>query len=233
MLETLARNYNNRCPEAYLFEMATVYIPIEGEDLPDELPKIALGMYGADCDFFTLKGAIEALLMKAGIRDVDVEPMSDCPFLHPGRAAKLIAGGKELGFLGEVHPDVQENYGIGMRAYVAEIDFNTFELQSDLVRVYRHLPRFPASTRDLAFVCARSIPVLRLEREIAQAVGKILETISLFDVYEGAQIPEGMKSVAFNLTLRSPERTLTDDEADSAVKRAIAALETLGIHLRS
>ncbi len=233
MLETLARNYNNRCPEAYLFEMATVYIPIEGEDLPDELPKIALGMYGADCDFFTLKGAIEALLMKAGIRDVDVEPMSDCPFLHPGRAAKLIAGGKELGFLGEVHPDVQENYGIGMRAYVAEIDFNTFEQQSDLVRVYRHLPRFPASTRDLAFVCARSIPVLRLEREIAQAVGKILETISLFDVYEGAQIPEGMKSVAFNLTLRSPERTLTDDEADSAVKRAIAALETLGIHLRS
>ena len=128
---------------------------------------------------------------------------------------------------------MQENYGIGMRAYVAEIDFNTFEQQSDLVRVYRHLPRFPASTRDLAFVCARSIPVLRLEREIAHAVGKILETISLFDVYEGAQIPEGMKSVAFNLTLRSPERTLTDDEADSAVKRAIAALETLGIHLRS
>ena len=233
MLETLARNYNNRCPEAYLFEMATVYIPVEGRELPDELPKIALGMYGTACDFFTLKGAIEALLMKAGIRNVDVEPVHDCPFLHPGRAAKLIADGKEFGFLGEVHPDVQENYGIGQRAYVAELDFNTFEQLSDLVRVYRHLPRFPASTRDLAFVCERAIPVLRLEREIARAAGKILESISLFDVYEGSQIPEGMKSVAFNLTLRSPERTLTDEEADGAVKRAIAALETLGIHLRS
>ena len=232
MLETLARNYNNRCPGAYLFEMATVYIPVDGRELPDELPKIALGMYG-DCDFFTLKGAVEALLLKAGIRDVDVEPVHDCPFLHPGRAAKLIVDGKELGFMGEVHPDVLENYGIGTRAYVAELDFNTFEQASDLIRVYRHLPRFPASTRDLAFVCARDIPVLRIEREIADAVGKILESILLFDVYEGAQIAEGMKSVAFNLTLRSPERTLTDEEADAAVKRAIAALEKLGIHLRS
>ena len=232
MLETLARNYNNRCPGAYLFEMATVYIPVDGRELPDELPKIALGMYG-DCDFFTLKGAVEALLAKAGIRDADVEPVHDCPFLHPGRAAKLIVDGAELGFLGEVHPDVLENYGIGTRAYVAELDFGTFEQASNLVRVYRHLPRFPASTRDLAFVCARDIPVLRIEREIAAAVGQILESILLFDVYEGSQIAEGMKSVAFNLTLRSPERTLTDDEADAAVKRAIAALEKLGIRLRS
>ena len=228
MLETLARNYNNRCPGAYLFEMATVYIPVDGRELPDELPKIALGMYG-DCDFFTLKGAVEALLAKAGIRGADVEPVHDCPFLHPGRAAKLIVDGMELGFLGEVHPDVLENYGIGTRAYVAELDFGTFEKVSNLVRVYRHLPRFPASTRDLAFVCARDIPVLRIEREIAGAVGQILESILLFDVYEGSQIAEGMKSVAFNLTLRSPERTLTDDEADAAVKRAIAALEKLGI----
>ena len=232
MLETLARNYNNRCPGAYLFEMATVYIPVDGRELPDELPKITLGMYG-DCDFFTLKGAVEALLAKAGIRGADVEPVHDCPFLHPGRAAKLIVDGMELGFLGEVHPDVLENYGIGTRAYVAELDFGTFEKVSNLVRVYRHLPRFPASTRDLAFVCARDIPVLRIEREIAGAVGQILESILLFDVYEGSQIAEGMKSVAFNLTLRSPERTLTDDEADAAVKRAIAALEKLGIRLRS
>ncbi|MBQ7541824.1 MAG: phenylalanine--tRNA ligase subunit beta [Clostridia bacterium] len=232
MLETLARNYNNRCPGAYLFEMATVYIPVEGRELPNELPKIALGMYG-DCDFFTLKGAVEALLLKAGVRDVDVEPVGDLPFLHPGRAAKLLVGGKELGFLGEVHPDVQENYGIGQRAYVAELDFGTFEQVSDLTRVYKALPRFPASTRDLAFVCTREIPVLRMEREITAAVGRILESIALFDVYEGEQIPQGMKSVAFNLTLRSPERTLTDDEADTAVKRAIAALEKLGIHLRS
>ena len=108
---------------------------------------------------------------------------------------------------------------------MAELDFGTFEQVSDLTRVYKSLPRFPASTRDLAFVCTRDIPVLRMEREIAHAVGKILESIALFDVYEGEQIPQGMKSVAFNLTLRSPERTLTDDEADSAVKRAIAALE--------
>ena len=233
MLEVLARNYNNRCPEAYLFEMATVYIPVEGRDLPDELPRVALGMYGPGADFFTLKGAVEALFEKLGIRDADVEAIRDCPFLHPGRSAKLLIGGKELGFIGEVHPDVLETYGIEERAYVGELDFNALEEAADLVRVYHHLPRFPASTRDLAFVCPKSIPVLRLERLIAAAAGSILEKIALFDVYEGSQIPEGMKSVAFNLTLRSAERTLTDEEADAAVKRAIKELAKLEIHLRS
>ena len=233
MLETLTRNYNNRCPEAYLFEMATVYIPVEGQELPDELPRVALGMYGAGADFFTLKGVVEALFEKLGIRDADVEPIHDCPFLHPGRAAKLLVGGKELGFIGEVHPDVLENYGIEDRAYVGELDFDALEEAANLTRVYTRLPRFPASTRDLAFVCPKSIPVLRLERLIGAAAGKILEKIALFDVYEGSQIPEGMKSVAFNLTLRSPERTLTDEEADAAVKRAIKELAKLDIHLRS
>ena len=233
MLEVLARNYNNRCPGVKLYEMATVYLPVDGQELPDEKKKIALGMYGEGADFYTLKGAAEVLFDALGIRNVDGEAVHDCPFLHPGRAAKLSVGGTVLGCIGEVHPDVAENYGMDVRAYVGELDFDALRQASDLVRVYRPLPRFPASTRDLAFVCARGIPVLRLERAIADAAGKLLESIALFDVYEGAQIPEGMKSVAFNLTLRSPERTLTDDEADDAVQRAIEALAALGIHLRS
>ena len=233
MLEVLARNYNNRCPGVKMYEIATVYLPVEGRDLPDERKKIALGMYGVGVDYYTIKGAVEALFDTLGIRDADVVRLADCPFLHPGRAAKLVADGTELGFIGEVHPDVAENYGMDVNIYVGELDLALLEEKSDLVRVYTHLPRFPASTRDLAFVCPREIPVLRLEREIAAAAGKLLEKITLFDVYEGSQIPDGMKSVAFNLTLRSPERTLTDEEADAAVKRAVKALEALNIFLRS
>ena len=233
MLEVLSRNFNNRCPGVRMYEMATVYLPVDGQALPDEKKKVALGMYGANVDFYTIKGAAEVLFDALGIRDVDVEPLRECPFLHPGRAATLRAGNTAIGYIGEVHPDVAENYGIETRAYVGELDFDALEALSDLVRVYTHLPRFPASTRDLAFVCPRHIPVLRLERLIAEASGKLLESIALFDVYEGSQIPDGMKSVAFNLTLRSPERTLTDDEADDAVQRAVAALGELGIHLRS
>ena len=192
-----------------------------------------MGMYGAGCSFFTIKGIVEELLYKLGIEDYDVEAVKDNPSYHPGRTAVISKDGKVIGTVGEIHPQVLENYGIGTKAYAAEISFDVcFEL-SQLKRTYKQLPKFPALTRDLAFVCKKSEPVLVLEKTIAQAVGKNLESIELFDVYEGSQIPEGMKSVAFNLKLRAADRTMTDEEADSAMKKAVKALEKLGISLRS
>ncbi|MBQ2964094.1 MAG: phenylalanine--tRNA ligase subunit beta [Clostridia bacterium] len=233
MLETLARNYNNRNAKAYLYELGKEYIWKGADELPEEPQMLCLGMYGAECSFFTIKGIVEELLYKLGVEDYDVEAVTDNPSYHPGRTAVISKDGKVIGTLGEIHPQVLGNYGIGVKAYAAEISFNAcFEL-SQLKRTYKQLPKFPALTRDLAFVCKKSEPVLMLEKTIAQAVGKNLESIELFDVYEGSQIPEGMKSVAFNLKLRAADRTMTDEEADSAMKKAVKALEKIGISLRS
>ncbi len=233
MLEVLSRNYNNRNAGARLYELSTVYIPVSGEALPDERQTVSLGMYGEGCDFFSLKGVIEELLYNLGISEYDVDAVSDCVYLHPGRAARLTVNGDESGVFGEVHPDVLDNYEIETKAYVGTLCFDVLCKHANLAKTYRQLPRFPAVTRDLAFVCNKKLPVLTLERAISEAAGKNLESISLFDVYEGSQIPDGMKSVAFNLVLRSPDKTMTDEEADSAVKRAVKALEKLGISLRS
>ena len=233
MLETLARNYNNRNAKAYLYELGKEYIWKGADELPEEPQVLCMGMYGADCNFFTIKGIVEELLYKLGVEDYDVEAVTDNPSYHPGRTAVISKDGKIIGTVGEIHPQVLSNYGIGVKAYAAEISFDAcFEL-SQLKRTYKQLPKFPALTRDLAFVCKKSEPVLMLEKTIAQAVGKNLESIELFDVYEGSQIPEGMKSVAFNLKLRAADRTMTDEEADSAMKKAVKALEKIGISLRS
>ena len=173
------------------------------------------------------------LLSAVGIDKYDIERTVTCPFLHPGRAAELSVDGMTLGIMGEVHPAVLENYEIGTRCYIAQISMDALLKFGMTDKVYSPLPKFPAVTRDLAFVCDKALPVLKLENEITDAVGKILEDISLFDVYEGAQIEKGKKSVAFSLKLRSNEKTLTDEEADAAMKRAIKALEKHGAVLRS
>lgn len=232
LLEVLSRNYNNRNLDAKIYELAMQYIPRGTEELPIEKQSVSIGMYGPTVNFFTLKGVVEELLYKCGIDDYDIEPVTDNPTFHPGRTAKILVDGEEIGILGEIHPTVQANYAIGARTYVAEIDFNSIEAKGNTKRTYKPLPKFPASNRDLAFVCSRDIPVLMLERLIRNAIGKTLENITLFDVYTGAQIAENMKSVAFNIRMRSPERTLTDEEADAAMKRAIKALAENGIELR-
>lgn len=233
MCETLSRNYNNRNAKAYLYELGKTYISRGTEELPDEKKVLCIGMYGGNCSFFTLKGVVEELLEKLGIADVDVEAVKDNPSYHPGRCAAISKDGKEIGIIGETHPAVLENYSIGVKTYVAEISVEAcFEL-SNLKRTYKQLPKFPALTRDIACVCDKSMPVLKLERAISGAVGANLETIELFDVYEGAQIEQGKKSVAFNLKLRAADRTMTDEEADGAMKRAIKALDKLGVSLRA
>lgn len=233
ILDVLSRNYNNRNPQAAIYELAMEYTPRGTEELPLELPKAAIGMYGGDCDFYALKGVVEELLEACGVADYDVETVTDDPSFHPGRTARITKDGCEVALLGEIHPQVQENYEIGTKTYAAEVDINALLTLGDRQRVYHPLPKFPASTRDLAVVCTRETPVLALERTIGEAIGAILEEISLFDVYEGKQIEAGKKSVAFSLRLRASDRTLTDEEADAAMKRAVKALAKLGATLRA
>ncbi len=233
MIEVLSRNYNNRNPEVAVYELAGEYLSKGFEELPDEKLCVCLGMYGEDYDFYSLKGVVENLLQKLGIYGYDVEPVKDNPSYHPGRTASIVLNGETVAVLGELHPQVLKNYSIGARAYTAQIDGDKLFKAADLKKTYTPLPKYPAVTRDLAFVCDKNFTVLALERAISEAVGRNLEEISLFDVYEGSQIQNGMKSVAFSLRLRSPEKTLTDEEADGAMKRAIKALGKLGISLRS
>lgn len=232
MMDTLSRNYNNRNLSAYLFENGKVYIPKCEDELPDENRTLSIGMYGDGIDFFTLKGKVEALFAAAGIVGYDVEPVTDNPTFHPGRTARFTVENEEVALLGEIHPDVAENYSIGTKVYIAEISVDKLFKYQHTKRVYKPSPRFPALTRDLAVVCDRITPVLLLEKLIAKAVGKTLEHISLFDVYQGEQIEKGKKSVAFSLRLRAADRTMTDAEADEAMNKAIAALEAVGAELR-
>ena len=233
MLDILARNYSYRNLEAKLFEIAKEYIPTETNQLPQENNRIAIGMYGAQIDYYALKGVVEKLLDIAGVTEYDVKAVTDDPSYHPGRTAEITVDGKRLAIFGEIHPDVAENYGIKVKPYAAVIDFDLLCQIKNTVRMYHALPKFPAVTRDLSVVCSRATPVLTLEKAIRKAAGEILEKVELFDVYTGEQIAVDQKSVAFNLRLRSAARTLTDEEADNAMDKAIAALAELGATLRS
>ena len=232
MLDIISKNYNNRNLSAALFELSTVYIPHGTETLPDESRVLMLGMYGGGCDYFRIKGCVEAILDKAGIKDYDVVPVKDNPSYHPGRTAQILLDGKALAILGEIHPDVAENYSVGTKIYTAEIDFDMLYEAKNTVKLYKPLPKYPALTRDLAFVCDASLPVLSLEKLMSKAIGKNLEKIELFDVYAGSQIDKDKKSVAFSLVLRAADKTLTDEEADAAVKKAIEAASEAGAVLR-
>lgn len=233
MLDVLSHNYNHKNEKACLYEIGTVYQPTEKGKLPIESQKAAIGIYGGNADYYALKGIVEKVLSMLNTKEYDIEPVKDDPSFHPGRTARFVVDGKVLAELGEIHPTVAENYNIGARVYVAEIDVNTAYENRLPGKTHKPLPKFPAVTRDLAFVCNREIPVLSLEKAIGDAVGKTLEKVKLFDVYEGSQIEKGKKSVAFNIRMRSADKTLTDDEADVAMKRVIKALDKLGISLRS
>ncbi len=231
MLEVLARNYNNRNASAALYEIGSEYIPVEGELLPNEIPHVIMGMYG-DCDFFVLKGVVENLLNTLRIADYDVEAVKDDPTFHPGRCAKVSLNGEVLGIFGQIHPAVCGNYGVKKPIYVGKFNMNNLYAAESVARTYKALPKFPASTRDLALLCGDEMPVLVLEKAIKAAAGKICESVALFDVYKGAQIEAGKKSVAFNLTLRAADRTLNDEEINAAMEKVVAAVTELGAVVR-
>ncbi len=224
MLEALARNESVRNKKARLWELCMTYRPQENETLPDERPQIALGGYG-ELDFFALKGAVETILTGFRVENVTYNAKKDHPAFHPGRCAEVFADGVFLGVLGQLHPLAAARFELSQEVFCGELDFRTMLEVAAPERVYVPLPKFPAMSRDLAVVCADDVPAAQLEEIIRQNAGELLADCALFDVYTGSQIAAGRKSVAFSLSLRAPDRTLTDAEADAAVQSALTALE--------
>ncbi len=235
MLNSISTNYNRRNDSAYLFETGKVYIPktLPLTELPEEKNMLTLGMYGK-IDFYGIKGITEELFEVLGMRDkVSYSPKSDLPFMHPGRLASIDAGDESIGYVGELHPAVADKYGIGAKTYIAVIDVDKLYELADFDRKYRSLPKYPAMTRDIALLVKEEVIVKDIEDIIKAKGGKLLEDIQLFDVFRGKQIPEGYKSVAYNISFRAEDRTLTDDEVNSPMKKIIAELEAkLGAQLR-
>ena len=243
MLEILELNYNRSNPSASLFEMAKVFIPREGivtnihgleGTLPDERIKVTVGFYGAG-GFSRMKGICEEILRFAGIDNAKYVAVSDNPTFHPGRTAKIVLpDGTDLGVFGELHPVTRENYTFSCPVYIAELDLGLIRDHSGAEKKYKPLPKFPAVSRDFSLVCDEEVEVGTLEEAMSSCGVKILESITLFDVYRGSQLPEGKKSVSFSVMLRAADHTLTVDEADKATKKILGALEhKLGVTIRS
>ena len=224
MLEILTRNYNFRNKSAKLYELGRVYFK-RADGLADEPKVLTLGAYGDNMDFFALKGAVEAVLKQLRIENVRFLADSENPSYHPGRCAKVFSGDRLLGVLGQVHPHVAGNYGVDTELYAAELRFDALYESKGAQPVYQPLPKFPAVTRDIAVVCDKAVTVGELEDAIRKGAKGLLKDAALFDIYTGVGIAPGKKSVAFNLTLRSDDRSLTAEEADADVKSILTALE--------
>lgn len=235
ILNSLSTNYNRRNEEAALFEIGKVYIPhsVPVTELPDEPSKLTIGMYGKT-DFYTLKGIIEHLFEVLGMKDiVEYSPVSDIPFMHPGRTADVSINGVSFGYFGELHPKTASNYNIGTRTYIAVIDMWTLIDNSNLVNIYKPLPKFPAVTRDIAMLVKDEVIVKDIESVIKKKGGKLLESMNLFDVYKGSQIADGYKSVAYSITFRAADRTLVDDDVNAVMNKILDGLKNeLGAELR-
>lgn len=232
MMQVLSHNYNHKNPVFYGYEIGNIYTPTTIDQLPQEDAQVVIGMYG-NCDFYKLKGIAETLLARLHIEDWDIRPVKDNPTFHPGRCAEISKDGVVLGILGEAHPTALENYSINAKAYLACFDMRAMFQTADSAIRYKAMPRFPASTRDLSLLCDEELPIIEIEKTIRSAIGSNLESVKLFDVYKGAQIAQDKKSVSYSLIMRSPTATMTDAEADSAVKRALKALEKINVTLRA
>ena len=233
MLNSLATNYNRRNKDVKLYELAKVYVPVEGEDLPDERVQFTLGFYG-DGDFFTMKGVVEEFLEKIGMSArPEYDPEAGKAFLHPGRQAEILYKDTVIGYLGEVHPDVADTYGLGDRTYVAVLDLPEILPFASFDRKYEGIAKFPAVTRDISMVMPKTVLVGEVEKIIEKRGGKLLEKYNLFDIYEGAQIKEGFKSVAYTISFRAKDRTLEDKDIQPIMEKILEDLSGMGIELRS
>lgn len=231
MMESLGRNYARDNKEVGLFEISKVYIPTN-DVLPDEREKITAGIYGK-VDFYDMKGIVEAVLKAMGVEKAEFVPETDNPVFHPGRTARLLIRKKDAGVLGEIHPDVAEKYGLDTKVYVCEIDIDTIIGASKLDKKYKHLPKYPAVTRDIAMLVKDSVTVGEIEHIINKAGKELLEEVKLFDVYKGKQVPEGFKSVAYSLIYRKEDKTLTDEEVSVVHNNILKMLsEKLNAELR-
>ncbi len=225
MLDILSRNYAYHNKSAKLYELAKIYLPVEGQPLPEEPKMLVLGAYGAGETFFTLKGELEAIFQGLRVKPAAYTADKTNPTFHPGRCAKITVGKEELGYIGQLHPLVAQNYGIDAEVYCAEVNFTKlFDLRQP-EPTYTPLPKFPSVFRDLAIVCEENVTVAEAESCMTAAAGKLLQNIRLFDVYRGKGVPEGKKSLAFSLELRAEDRTLTDADSEKVVSSVLAALE--------
>ena len=226
ILTSLSTNYNRRNESAGLFEIAKVYIPkqVPLTELPDEPVKVTVGMYG-NTDFYGIKGVVEYMLETIGVDGAEFVPDKNIYWMHPGRTADVVINGKTAGYVGELHPTVAANYEIGTRVYIAVLDEQELITASDLLTVYKPLPKYPAVIRDISMLVKDEIYVRDIEKAIAENAGSLMEDITLFDVYKGGQIAEGYKSVSFSITFRAADRTLVDDDVNSAMTDILAALE--------
>ena len=233
MLTVLSTNFSRKIPHVRFFEVGKRFEPksLPLTEQPEEIPVLCLGLYGQEEDFFTLKGLVEDL-MRAFQVPVEYTTASE-PYLHPGRQATASAGDQVVATFGEVHPDTAARYGLDTRAYLAEIELRTLFAFANQPVTYQPLPRFPAVERDLALLCDDGLPVAEIEKTIRAAGGRYLESVALFDVYKGAQIAAGKKSVAYSLMFRSPDGTLTDDDIEPALKKIFKNLKEKGCILRS
>lgn len=232
LLKTLRTNYTRRNAQAALFELGTIFTPIEGEQLPRETQQIAVGMYG-EYDFYSIKGVIEALFEKVGIYDCTYVACKDNPTYHGGRCAEILSGDKKLGIIGQIHPSVSAEFKIDTDVYAAIIDFEVLSELADMQRHYVPLPKFPAVTRDIAVTLDKDVEVGEIVKIIKANRKGIIESYNLFDIYEGIQVGKGKKSVAYSLTFRSADKTLTDDDVNPIVNTILKQLEEkLGAQLR-
>lgn len=234
MMTSLSTNYNRKNKNVRLYEIGNIYMPksLPLTELPDERTQFTLGMYG-DGDFFTMKGVVEEFFGQVGLKNkITYDPTDKKPFLHPGRQADIIYDGEKVGFLGEVHPQVCDNYNIGERVYFADIDMPHIVAGANFDRKYEGIAKFPASARDISLVVDKDVLIGTMEAAIEKKGGKLLESCSLFDIYEGSQVGEGKKSVAFNLVFRAKDRTLADTEVNELMDKILAELTKLGAVLR-
>ena len=235
LLTSLSINFNRRNKNVRLYELGKVYLPKELplRELPDEKERLVLGMYGK-ADFFALKGVVEEILSKLGFgKECDYVPVKDYPFLHPGRQAAIMKGKLKVGYIGQLHPEAALNYDMKGEVYIAVINMDVAAMLAKFDIKYSGIAKFPASTRDLALVCDKSVYVGNMEKIIRKNAGKFLENLELFDVYEGEQVAEGKKSVAFSLSFRAQDHTLKDDEVNPAIEKILSALSAEGIEIRA
>ena len=233
MLDILTRNYNFRNKAAKLYEIGRIYLPGGEDGLANEQKMLSMGAYGSDMDFFTMKGAVVAVLETIRAEKVTFVAVQDNPSYHPGRCAKVLVNGQEIGVFGQIHPLVAQNYGVDVQLFCAELSFEALFQARGAEAQYVPLPKFPAVTRDIAVVCEESVTVGALEECIRKGAKGLLKEVKLFDIYRGKGVEAGKKSVAFNLVLRADDRSLTAEEADADVKSILETLEKdLGAVLR-
>lgn len=234
MLTSLSTNFNRRNKNVRLYELGNIYLPkqVPVTELPEERMQFTLGMYG-EGDFYTMKGVVEEFLYKVGMKQKpEYDPNAGKPFLHPGRQAEIIYDGAVVGYLGEVHPVVAANYAIKERVYVAVLDMPEIVSRASFDHKYEGIAKFPAATRDISMVVPKSVLAGDIEKVFEHKGGKLLEKYDLFDIYEGAQIKDGYKSIAYSLSFRAKDRNLEEADITGAMNKIVKALEDLGAELR-